>query len=117
VAAYGDAWHFHLYGAEPGHVRATVADIETRVAGARPVGLHMYLPIQFADADPDPADESAKPWRRNTLIGTVDYIVETMQMYRALGVEHFVMRIGDPSRTTEEQAVERFIREVRPRLV
>lgn len=115
-AAQCGGWLPGLYSAPPDWVRTSVQDI-TELMGREQPGsvpeVTLWAPMQLADADPDPDDEAAQPWRTCMLLGTPDYIANWLHAYQDAGVSRFVLWMPGPQ---IDKAMERFVHEVQPQL-
>ena len=95
TARFGTAWQPHLYGAEPGAIRSTLAKIrELQVDYDRTdvrIPATMFLPIELSDTD-DP--DLPPPWECRYLKGTADLLRHTLSTFADVGVEHVLLAFG-----------------------
>lgn len=118
TARFGHAWHPALYGADPDHLRQGLAAIRSsaeaagRTAPAGGWSISLWLPAEFADADPDPATDGW-PWQTGVLRGTPDYMVNILRRFAAAGVDHVILVMGG-SAASKIKNMQRFTAEVLP---
>ncbi len=110
VARYGDAWHPARLKFET--LRSLLVELdaclerEGRVAGS--VEVAVKCPVVFQSGPPS---EDQPPTH-----GRVTDIVDALNRYRDLGVEHFVLDVVPETLSQALDTMERFAQEVRPRL-
>jgi probable F420-dependent oxidoreductase len=113
-AARCGGWLPGLYQAPPEWVREAVSDIRGwRGPDEAPLRVTLWAPVMLADADPDPADEAAQPWRTCMISGTPEYIANLLNTYQDAGVDRFALWMPGPDMTGSMQ---RFVDQVRPLL-
>lgn len=87
AAARGDGWH--IIDVEAGEVAGHIADLraDCQAAGRVPtaVPVSMYASLTITDRDVAPAD------RAFPLMGSLAQVKDTMQAYRAAGLDHLVL--------------------------
>jgi probable F420-dependent oxidoreductase len=113
-AARCGGWLPGLYQAPPDWIRAAVADIGAlRGPDAAPVRVTLWAPVMLADTSPDPADETAQPWRTCMMSGTPEYVADLLKAYQDAGVDRFALWMPGPDMAGSMQ---RFADQVRPLL-
>lgn len=110
AARYGDAWFPYFIDITPAELRAGYENVQRLAAGfgrdPQQVRLTCCLPIELS-SKPLPHDE-----RR--LHGSAEQLVEALQAYRAIGVEHLALQFMAPRWPDRVEQIERFAHEVLP---
>lgn len=92
TAKYGTTWFPHLHGADPTWLQQCMEDIRTlraEAGDARPAELALYLPVHLTDTNPD--RDAGPVWKQKAVVGTPEFIAETLRMYKAAGVGHVAL--------------------------
>jgi len=112
AALYGDAWFPYFVRITPAQLAAHYDDVRRRAAeaGREPdqVSLNCCLPIVITD-EPVPQEE-------DRLRGTPEQLIEALQGYQKIGVEHLALQFMVPRYPNRVEQVERFGREIMPEL-
>lgn len=110
AAKYGDAWFPYFVTITPGELQAGYANVSRLAAEAgrdpAQVRLTCCRPIEVT-RDPVPQDDS-------TLRGTPEQLVEALQVYQQIGVDHLALQFMVPRWPERVEQIERFAREVMP---
>jgi probable F420-dependent oxidoreductase len=88
---FGDAWHPPLFGAEPGALADRYLQVREQAAalGKPAPALTLFLMYQNL-----PVVQEGVPWGQGYVAGPASSLIEVLERYSAIGVEHFVMTIG-----------------------
>jgi probable F420-dependent oxidoreductase len=95
TAAFGDAWHPHIMGTPP---RALVEGLDRiRELADSPrsserIGAAIHCPLVLADRI------GGNPWEIGRIEGPPDFLQDTMQEYRAAGLDHIIFTFGGSAR-------------------
>ncbi len=112
AAAYGDGWFPYFVRITPRELARRFENVRSHAAkvGRNPDAIHFAccLPIEVSD-DPVAQEE-------DRLRGTPEQLVKALMRYREIGVEHIALQFMVPHWPERKAQIERFAREVMPRL-
>jgi probable F420-dependent oxidoreductase len=112
AARYGDAWFPYFVAISPGELRAGFENTQRLAVeyGRDPDALRLTCcrPIEVT-RDPAPQDEQY-------LRGTPEQLVEALQRYREIGVEHVALQFMSPRWPDRVEQIARFAAEALPHL-
>lgn len=110
AARYGDAWFPYFVRTTPRELAARFANVRRWAAEAgrdpEQVRLNCCLPIELTH-EPVPQEE-------DRLAGTPEQLIEALQGFRAIGVEHLSLQFMVPRWPDRLEQIERFARGVMP---
>lgn len=110
AAAYGDAWFPYFVRITPRELAARFDNVRRWATelGRDPdrIRLNCCLPIELP-RDPAPQEEGR-------LIGNPEQLVQALQEYRKIGVEHVALQFMVPHYPERLEQIERFAKEVMP---
>ena len=112
AAKYGDAWFPYFVWITPQELAGRFKNVQMwadeagRDAGR--ISLNCCLPIVIT--------EQPVPQQEDQLKGTPEQLVEALQAYREIGVEHLALQFMVPRYPDRVEQVERFAQEVMPNL-
>jgi probable F420-dependent oxidoreductase len=113
VARFGSGWIPHLYGAEPGWLASSLAEIRAEAAGlgrTTDITTALFVPMAFTATVAEDAPDAWKAWR---LEGPPDHVAGVLRRYAACGVDEVIlMYTGSASQRLT--AMERIAAEVMP---
>ncbi len=112
AAAYGDAWFPYFVRITPGELAARFDNVQkwAAEAGRAPdsIRLNCCRSIVITD-EPVPQEE-------DRLAGTPDQLVEALKAFKEIGVQHLALQFMVPRYPDRVKQVERFGKEVLPKL-
>ena len=110
AARYGDAWFPYFIDITPAELRAGYENVRRLADGfgrdPQQVRLTCCLPIELS--------REALPRDERRLRGSAEQLVEALQAYRAIGVEHLALQFMAPRWPDRVEQIERFAHEVLP---
>jgi len=112
AGTYGDAWFPYFVRVTPDELAAGYANVrrQAEIAGRDPdsVRLNCCLPIVITD--------KPVPQEADRLLGTPEQLIEALQAFKAIGVEHLSLQFMVPRYPARVEQVERFGKEIMPYL-
>jgi probable F420-dependent oxidoreductase len=112
AAAHGDAWFPYFVRITPQELAARFANVRrfAAEAGRNPeeIRLACCLPIEVR--------QDSTPREEGRLIGSPDQLIEGLQRFQGIGVEHVALQFMAPRWPERLEQIERFAREVMPAL-
>jgi len=112
AARYGDAWFPYFVRIAPGELAAHYQNVRKWAAevgrDADSISLNCCLPIVITD--------KPIPQQEDRLAGTPGQLVEALRAFQAAGVKHLALQFMVPRYPERVKQVERFGKEVMPKL-
>lgn len=112
TAKYGDAWFSYYVTITPAELRAGYDNVLRMAAEAG----RDPTQIQFTCCRPIEVTKQPVPQDESSLRGTPEQLVEALQVYREIGVDHIALQFTVPRWPDRVEQIQRFAQEVMPHL-